>query len=123
MALVDRLTGCILILGGIAQLHGSDRNSVLSSRHLLILLAALAVFSFLLLNVPVVQALPGTFLLVRWIVGVLKEYEKDGRTVGEGLVWVVGATVAAVVLYASLSSVDRKSSAPEADLDAELMDR
>ena len=120
MNLVDRLTGCVLILAGLAQLHGAQKKNALLARHLLVLVASLAAFSIFLLKVPVVGALPGTFLLMRWIVSVLREYEKDNKTVREGLLWISATTLVAVVLYTSFSSLDRRGTAT--DIDGEFED-
>ena len=104
--LAQKIAGCMYLMVGLVRLHGVERDSKLNERAFGIAVLLATLFSIMMQHSPVPQALPATFFLVMQVLGILRAYEKNDKTVRDGLIWVVLCVAVSVLLYLSTTSYE-----------------
>ena len=104
--LEQKIAGFIYLMTGLVRLHGVEKDSKLNERVFAIAVVLATLLSLLMLHSPVPQALSATFFLVMQVLSILRTYEKNDKTVRDGIIWVVLCVAVSVLLYLSTTSYE-----------------
>ena len=104
--LEQKIAGFIYLMAGLVRLHGVEKESKLNERVFAIAIVLAILFSLLMLQSPVPQALSATFFLVMQVLSILRAYEKNDKTVRDGIIWVVLCVAVSILLYLSTTSYE-----------------